>query len=205
MKRKGHVVCFIIALLTISLLGCEGTPPEGVRDKGGQVIDRPITSIKSGLPYAKKKACQWNKHLFLDGFNVGFEGKESIRTRKGEIGYYFYAQNVKPGFDASAVVHIDMKKNCFSESYIIYGTAKELIGGGPEDKPETWKIDIDQTFDLAYSVLDEEKILSYENPKIVILGGKYWDFAVYASPGSHHREMMVEIDPVTGKVVNVKQ
>lgn len=203
MKKKRYIMLIIISVVLITLLGCDGIRPEGLTDNGGQVIYQPITSIKAGLPYAEKKAKQWNKSLYLDYIVAGFYGKESIRTRKGEIGYYFYAENVKRGFDASAMINIDMKKNCFSQSYLTYGTAKELIGGGPEKKPEEWNIDINQAFDIAFKELDEKKIMSYENPKIVLRYGNPWEFAVYKTPKSEFEEMLVQINPVTGKVVRV--
>jgi hypothetical protein len=177
----------------------------GVSDYSERKIEKTVNSIEAGIPFATERVHEWRKDLYLDLINAGFVGKEQIKARKGEIGYFFYADNVSNNLDADAFVDIDMNKNSIVRFSSSYGTPKQLTGGGGGLKTEKWLIDIDEAFEIATRELGENRIFQYDNPKVVLLCAEtFWDFTVFPNPDAPWPYWVVVINPETGEVIRVE-
>jgi hypothetical protein len=197
-------LCFLmIALLILS--GC-GVYPKGYTDVTERRLGVAITSIQEGIPFAAQRAQEWRKNLYLDYINVGFEGKEKIQSRKGQISYYFYEDNVKKNLDAAAKVEIDMEKNSIIYFRSTYGTSRKLLGSGRgyNMKTSEWTIDIDKAFEIAYKELGETRIRKYSNPKVVLRCFEVlWDFAIYSTLDAPYDDICIVINPKDGSIIRV--
>lgn len=208
MRRKYLVIMIMLCLCVLFFIWCgtdDNPKPEEQSDQTEIRLNERIDTIKKGLPYAMERAKKWRDSLYLEYINVGFIGKEQIDSRNGDITYFFYEMNVKDKLDADATVDISMSKNSIFNFSSSYGSSKQLIGGnGEELDTDIWIIDIPEVFDLAESLLGENYLDTYKNPKIVLgCSESMWYFEIYETEEATYSIYELKIDPVKGTVTDV--
>lgn len=202
--NKYLIIILLVSCLTL-ITGCVYPTPKEQSDYTERVLDETVNSIKSGLPYATQRVDEWRSTMHLNFINAGFIGKEQIKDRKGTISYNYYEENITKKLDAQAYVIIDTNKNSIIRFSSTYGTAKKLGGSAEVLNTDNWNIDINEAFDIAIAELGEDSILEYDNPKVVLRCSEFfWEFAVYSSPDAPYQDLMVQINPETGEVMDVK-
>lgn len=204
-EYKNFKYVVIIIVVIVFLVGCiRGAKPEPEEQSDYEELklDETIDTIMAGLPYAVKRVEEWRNTMTLNYINIGFEGKEEIEKRKGEISFFFYEEGVTEKLDADAFVSIDMNKNCIVRFSSTYGTPKELIGSSVALNTDDWTIDIAEVFDIVEEKLGINYLNQYGEPKIVIrCSDTWWDFAVYENSTASYEEFVIEINPISGDIV----
>lgn len=210
MSSKKVIAIFLsLVLLILTLVGSlvylnvTNWSMEEIDDKTVIPLETRIDSVKEGLKYANERAHLWRKDAILTSIGMSFEGKESIRKRKGIIMYGYYTKN-KDRFGYPHVVswvEIDMKKQAIVR-FNAYG------GENLEEhalNTKRWNIDIADVFNKVDTMAESKLINKYINPRVAIrAAGHQWEFAIYATPDSMAEDVNIIFDPVTKAVKDVR-
>ncbi len=211
-KRIVRILCILLVFALLSP-GCRGTLDHG-SDREHRPIDKPINTVKDGIPYAKKRALEWGDLVYLKSIRVAFYGKEEFNSRKGTIFYSLaVVKNDSDYPPPEADVRIDMNENAIyvfsvmgdSRNYNVKLSKSEKqsdLNNMKEIQTDQWNIDIDEALEIAIKALGTDTILEYENSNIVLRCYETkWELTVYNPP---YVDQLVIINPVTGEIIKTE-
>lgn len=168
-------------------------------------VDAEIKDIKSTLKIANKRVDEWRTGTYLHSVMVEFVGIKQIKDREGLIRYFYYISNEdKEGLPhVRAIVDINTEKQVIS-NFEVYGGFD--LGSRKLDISE-WNIDILEAMNIAEKHLGTEYYRKNAHPKVRIRANydNTWSVEFLPNEESYMADKYIEINAVSGKIVNIKE